>query len=61
MVAVATGGEGYTTLAGIVPAIAFHALVSAAGMEALTAAARRQDAAQPKAPAVVAEEGVPAV
>jgi len=44
MVAVATKVEGFTTMAALVPAFAFHAIASAVGMQLLTAAAKRSDA-----------------
>jgi hypothetical protein len=36
--------DGFTTLAGIVPALAFHAISSAAGWHLLSMAAKRADA-----------------
>ncbi|MDI6901647.1 MAG: hypothetical protein QMC79_08160 [Anaerosomatales bacterium] len=39
-VAVATGAEGFTTMTGLIPAFVFHAVVSIAGLQALSAARR---------------------
>jgi len=54
-VAVATQTEGFTSIGALVPAFAFHAIFSALGMQALTAAAKRGDAVEP-----AVSEGVPA-
>ncbi|HSK47407.1 MAG TPA: hypothetical protein VLA05_05310 [Coriobacteriia bacterium] len=40
----ATQAEGFTTVAALIPALAFHAISSAVGMQLLTAAAKRSDA-----------------
>jgi hypothetical protein len=41
-VAVVTRAEGFTTLAGLVPAFAFHAVTSVGGLQLLQAAKKRE-------------------
>ena len=54
-VAVATGMEGFRTLGGLVGAVAFHAVVSAVGMQMLVAAAKRKEADSPAQVSTAAE------
>ena len=44
LVAVATHVKGFTTLVGLLPAFAFHALASVLGLQLLRLAARRGEA-----------------
>jgi len=45
MVAVATHVKGFTTLVGLLPAFAFHAIASIVGVQLLSLASRRGAAA----------------
>jgi hypothetical protein len=42
-VAVATHAQGFTTLAGLIPAFVFHALTSIAGLQLLGMARKRSE------------------
>lgn len=55
MVAVVTNVKGFDTLVGLLPAFAFHAFASVAGLQLLRAASKRNAAAAMPEPAPAAE------